>query len=156
MEDITLEDLRQYQDILEELEAIRDEIRMIYIESPSPKEVIGGRSSVSTPGDPTARKAMKALERKERLENRERQLEDLQERIEKYIDRMTDHHTAAIMGRLQHKLLRQSIKINLVKTFPRTTKYRHYVFTANSVRSKLFCLILIHHFAVGRIPVIYF
>ena len=97
MEDITLEDLRQYQDILEELEAIRDEIRMIYIESPSPKEVISGRSSVSTPGDPTARKAMKALERKERLENRERQLEDLQERIEKYIDRMTDHHTAAIM-----------------------------------------------------------
>ena len=97
MEDITLEDLRQYQDILEELEAIRDEIRMIYIESPSPKEVIGGRSSVSTPGDPTARKAMKALERKERLENRERQLEDLQERIEKYIDRMEDHHTAAIM-----------------------------------------------------------
>lgn len=97
MEDITLEDLRQYQDILEELEAIRDEIRMIYIESPAPKEVIGGRSSVSTPGDPTARKAMKALERKERLENRERQLEDLQERIEEYIDRMTDHHTAAIM-----------------------------------------------------------
>ena len=97
MEDITLEDLRQYQDILEELEAIRDEIRMIYIESPSPKEVIGGRSSVSTPGDPTARKAMKALERKERLENRERQLEDLQGRIEEYIDRMTDHHTAAIM-----------------------------------------------------------
>lgn len=97
MDDITLEDLRQYQDILEELEAIRDEIRMIYIESPAPKEVIGGRSSVSTPGDPTARKAMKALERKERLENRERQLEDLQDRIEKYIDRMTDHHTAAIM-----------------------------------------------------------
>ena len=97
MDDITLEDLRQYQDILEELEAIRDEIRMIYIESPAPKEVIGGRSSVSTPGDPTARKAMKALERKERLENRERQLEDLQERIEEYIDRMTDHHTAAIM-----------------------------------------------------------
>lgn len=97
MDDITLEDLRQYQDILEELEAIRDEIRMIYIESPAPKEVIGGRSSVSTPGDPTARKAMKALERKERLENRERQLEDLQDRIEEYIDRMTDHHTAAIM-----------------------------------------------------------
>lgn len=97
MDDITLEDLRQYQDILEELEAIRDEIRMIYIESPAPKEVIGGRSSVSTAGDPTARKAMKALERKERLENRERQLEDLQERIEEYIDRMTDHHTAAIM-----------------------------------------------------------
>lgn len=97
MDDITLEDLRQYQDILEELEAIRDEIRMIYIESPAPKEVIGGRSSVSTPGDPTARKAMKALERKERLEARERQLEDLQDRIEEYIDRMTDHHTAAIM-----------------------------------------------------------
>lgn len=97
MDDITLEDLRQYQGILEEIEAIRDEIRMIYIESPAPKEVIGGRSSVSTPGDPTARKAMKALERKERLENRERQLEDLQDRIEEYIDRMTDHHTAAIM-----------------------------------------------------------
>lgn len=97
MDDITIEDLRQYQDILEELEAIRDEIRMIYIESPAPKEVIGGRSSVSTPGDPTARKAMKALEKKERLENRERQLEDLQDRIEEYIDRMTDHHTAAIM-----------------------------------------------------------
>lgn len=97
MDDITLEDLRQYQDILEELEAIRDEIRMIYIESPAPKEVIGGRSSVSTPGDPTARKAMKALERKERLEARERQLEELQDRIEEYIDRMTDHHTAAIM-----------------------------------------------------------
>lgn len=97
MDDITLEDLRQYQGILEELEEIRDEIRMIYIESPAPKEVIGGRSSVSTPGDPTARKAMKALEKKEKLENRERQLEDLQERIEEYIDRMTDHHTAAIM-----------------------------------------------------------
>lgn len=97
MDDITLEDLRQYQGILKEIEAIREEIRMIYIESPAPKEVIGGRSSVSTPGDPTARKAMKALEAMERLEAKERALEMLQRRIDDYIDRMTDHHTAAIM-----------------------------------------------------------
>lgn len=97
MEEITIEDLRAYQGIKKEIEAIREEIRMIYIQSPGPKEVIGGRSSVSTPGDPTARKALKAIERRERLEIKETELEALQERIETYIDTMDDHHTAAII-----------------------------------------------------------
>lgn len=97
MEDITIDDLRAYRDLKVEIRAIRDEIRAIYIESPAPQEVVGGRSSVSSPGDPTARKALKAIERKERLEKKEKELQILIEHIEAYIDRMEDHHTAAIM-----------------------------------------------------------
>ena len=97
MDDITRDDLIQYRHIVKEIESIRAEIETIYAESPPPKEVIGGRSSVSTPGDPTARKAMKAIEARERLEAREKELQDLKDRIDNYILSLEDHHIAAII-----------------------------------------------------------
>lgn len=96
-EEITLEDLRQYQAMQKEIQALEAEIMAVYIASPGPKENVGGKSSVRTPGDPTARKAMRAIERKERLEKKKQELEGLIDRIDSYIDHMKDHHTAAIL-----------------------------------------------------------
>lgn len=96
-EEISIEDLRQYLAIRKEIQALDDEIRAIYIESPGPKENVGGKSSVRTPGDPTARKAMRAIERKEKLEAKRTELEEIIDRIDAYIDSMRNHHVAAIM-----------------------------------------------------------
>ena len=92
---MTLQRLREIRKLRKEIEDLENLRETFYFPVRSPAS--GSEPHGTTPGDPTARKAMKALERKESLENRERQLEDLQDRIEEYIDRMTDHHTAAIM-----------------------------------------------------------
>lgn len=97
MEGITLEDLRRYQHLKEDIAAIEEELRSIYVSSPAPNDVIGGRASVSTPGDPTARKAMRAIERKEQLEQLLMEREKQSIRIEAFIDRLDDLHIAAIM-----------------------------------------------------------
>lgn len=96
-EEITVEDLRQYQAIVKEIQALEAEIAAIYIESPGPKENVGGRASVRSSGDPTHRKALRAIERKEKLEKKQQELEGLIDRIDSYIDHMTDHHVAAII-----------------------------------------------------------
>lgn len=83
---ITREDLEQYQHIKAEIRAIEDQITRIYLSSPAPREVTGGRSSVSAPGNPTERKALEAEEKKRHLEERKRALELFQARIERFVD----------------------------------------------------------------------
>ena len=62
---ITREDLDNYQKIKTEIRAIEDQITRIYLSSPAPREVTGGRSSVTAPGNPTERKALEAEAQKE-------------------------------------------------------------------------------------------
>lgn len=83
---ITKEDLEQYQHIKAEIRAIEDQITRIYLSSPAPREVTGGRSSVSAPGNPTERKALEAEEKKRHLEERKQALELFQARIERFVD----------------------------------------------------------------------
>lgn len=97
MEDITLEDLRAYRGLLEDIKAIEEQLRAVYVQSPPPREVVGGRSSVPTPGDPTARKAMEAIRIQEKLEKALREREIRRHQIEEYIEQLEDHHIAAIM-----------------------------------------------------------
>ena len=83
---ITREDLEQYQHIKAEIRAIEDQITRIYLSSPAPREVTGGRSSVTAPGNPTERKALEAEEKKRHLESRKRALELVQAKIERFVD----------------------------------------------------------------------
>ena len=83
---ITREDLEQYQHIKAEIRAIEDQITRIYLSSPAPREVTGGRSSVTAPGNPTERKALEAEEKKRKLEERQHALELFQARIERFVD----------------------------------------------------------------------
>lgn len=97
MEEITLEDLRKYRHLLQDIRAIQEELRRIYLQSPAPSEVAGGKSSVPTPGDPTARKAMQAIERKDQLEKLLQERDIQRGRIEIFVDHLDDHHVAAIL-----------------------------------------------------------
>ncbi len=83
---ITREDLEQYQHIKAEIRAIEDQITRIYLSSPAPRDVTGGRSSVTAPGNPTERKALEAEEKKRHLEERKQALELFQARIERFVD----------------------------------------------------------------------
>ena len=83
---ITREDLDNYQKIKAEIRAIEDQITRIYLSSPAPREVTGGRSSVTAPGNPTERKALEAEEKKRHLEERKQALELFQARIERFVD----------------------------------------------------------------------
>lgn len=83
---ITREDLDNYQKIKAEIRAIEDQITRIYLSSPAPREVVGGRSSVPAPGNPTERKALEAEEKKRKLEERQHALELFQARIERFVD----------------------------------------------------------------------
>lgn len=82
---ITLEDLKNYQELKREIRAIEYRIEQIRYSSPSPKEVIGGRSSASVPSNPTEQKALDLAEKTERLEARLRELMEYQSRIERFV-----------------------------------------------------------------------
>lgn len=115
MEEITLEDLKKYQHLLEDIRAIEEELRTIYLQSPAPSEVAGGKASVSTPGDPTAQKAMRAIDRKEILEKLLQERDTQRTRIETFIDHLDDHHVAAIMR--WHYILGQSWSQTCVRIY---------------------------------------
>lgn len=82
---ITIEDLKQYQELKREIRAIQYRIEQIRYSSPSPKEVIGGRSSASVPSNPTEQKALDLAEKEELLEDRLRALMIYQARIERFV-----------------------------------------------------------------------
>lgn len=82
---ITLEDLKNYQELKREIRAIQYRIEQIRYSSPSPKEVIGGRSSASVPSNPTEQKALDLAEKEELLEDRLRALMIYQAKIERFV-----------------------------------------------------------------------
>lgn len=129
---ITKEDLEQYRGLLKSIEAEEEELRTIYIESPPPKEVIGGRASVSTPGDPTARKAMKAIERREQLETLIAEKEAKAAAIRMFVDTIEDDYIVAAMMRFYYIM---------GKTWGETAKemngQRYGRYTADNCRMKV-------------------
>ena len=75
MDDITMDDLRNYLRMKQQVRVLEAEIEAVYVERPAPKDVTPGRSSVRTPSDPTAEKAFKAIALREKLEKQIRELE---------------------------------------------------------------------------------
>ena len=95
MEDITLEDLRKYRERKAWAKILRQDLQTIYLSSPAPAEVKGGKSSVHSPSDPTRVKAMKALETRDRLEALMKILEEQTERIERFVMEIDDELVSA-------------------------------------------------------------
>lgn len=94
---ITLQDLREYQDIKENLKAIQMEIDSLYYPVSSVPIISDGSAKSSTPSSPTERAVHRIDRKKKRLEAKRAELDDLTERIEVFIDELEDHHIAAIL-----------------------------------------------------------
>ena len=97
MEDLTLEDLRQYQRLKQSIKTLEAEIMAVYVESPAPKTNTPGRSSVRTPADPTATKARKAIQLRDKLEQKLADLRRQTERIEQYTLQIEDVQIGAMI-----------------------------------------------------------
>ena len=97
--DVTLEDLREFQSMQEEMKSIKAEIQSLYypVSSPSGSLVIAGRSSVRPAGDPTASTVRDIEERRNKLERMQAEREELADRIYTFVDSMDDRHIAAIV-----------------------------------------------------------
>lgn len=93
--DITLEDLRRYRALVATIAAIDAEIEAAYstVSSPSPSDVVAGRSSVRPAGDPVG----SALHRVESLRRKKAKLTEEKEAIEAFVDGCTDQMAQAIM-----------------------------------------------------------
>lgn len=92
---MTIEELREYRNIKAKILSIEAEIEMNYntVGSVPPKEVISGRSSVRQANDPTA----KAFDRNEALRAQQAYLLAEAERIEQWVDSLTDIMISAII-----------------------------------------------------------
>lgn len=97
MEEITLEDLREYQRLKQSIRTLEAEIVAVYVESPAPKTNTAGRSSVRTPADPTATKARKAIQLRDRLEQQLAELRRKTDRIEQYTLQIEDVQIGAMI-----------------------------------------------------------
>lgn len=93
--DITIEDLRRYRAIVATIASIDAEIESAYstVSSPTPSEVVAGRSSVRPAGDPVG----SALHRVESLRRKQAKLVEEKEAIEAFVDGCTDDMAQAIM-----------------------------------------------------------
>ena len=96
-EEITLEDLRKYQSIKENLKAIQMELNALYYPVSSVPMTSDGSTRSSLPSSPTERAFFRIEAKKARLEAKQAELDDLMDRIEAFIDDVDDHHVAAIM-----------------------------------------------------------
>lgn len=93
--DITIEDLRRYRAIIATITSIDAEIESAYstVSSPTPSEVVAGRSSVRPAGDPVG----SALHRVESLRRKQAKLVEEKEAIEAFVDGCEDQMAQAIM-----------------------------------------------------------
>lgn len=96
-EEITLEDLRKYQSIKENLKAIKMEIDALYYPVSSVPMTSDGSTRPSLPSSPTERAFFRIEKKKARLEAKQAELNELIDRIDAFIDEVDDHHVAAIM-----------------------------------------------------------
>lgn len=96
-EEITLEDLRKYQSIKENLKAIQMELNALYYPVSSVPMTSDGSTRSSLPSSPTERAFFRIEAKKARLEAKQAELDDLIDRIDAFIDDIEDHHVAAIM-----------------------------------------------------------
>lgn len=90
MDDITKEDLRLYLYRKQMVKILEQELEGIYVSSPAPKEVQGGKSSVRNPSDPTAMKVRIHGEMEDQLLRKKEELEDMTRRIEQFTAEIDD------------------------------------------------------------------
>lgn len=95
--DMTIEELEQYSGIVANIEAIREEIDVLYspISSPNGHESVGQRGN--TPSNPTERSAMRIISLKEQLESYFCDMLTKREEIEKWLETVTDGEIQAII-----------------------------------------------------------
>lgn len=97
VDNVTLEDLRRYIDLKNELKSIPLEIEALYYPVKSAGMTWDGSTRSTTPGDPTVTSFYKREARREKLEKRQAELMEITDRIEHFVDTMDDRHVAAII-----------------------------------------------------------
>ena len=125
--EITIEDLRQYQELKEQITVLQREREAVYFERPSPAEVKGGRSSVRTISDPTAAKVRKALQLDERIDKKRKELEARAELILEWSTTVPDPEVAAIIRVHYINGLTWEKTCNLLYGYPDRQYCRHKV-----------------------------
>jgi len=96
MDEITLEDLRQYRAIRAEISSIEAEVESLYYPVSSPP-LMSESGHGSGPSDPTV-KAFHQIERdRERLDKKHAELVHQQIRIDRWLDKLENRHIAAII-----------------------------------------------------------
>ena len=111
---MTIEKLEQYYGIASNMEAIDQEIRTLYTPISSPNGNTSGTHS-STPGDPTARSAMRIIHLQEMLKDERERLLQLAEEIEQWLLTVTDSEIVSIIR--WHYLLRLNWKQTNMKVY---------------------------------------
>lgn len=93
---VTMETLRDYQNMMREIIAIEAQIDAMYYPVASPRlSGDGGRNS--TPGDPTAIAVARITGEKEKLEKKKLEYLRTTEEIKLWVDGLTDGYIAAIV-----------------------------------------------------------
>ena len=98
MDDVTKEDLRLYLYRKQMIKILEQELEGVYVSSPGPKEVQGGKSSVPNPSDPTAMKARIHSEMEDRLLAKKAELEEMTQRIERFTAEIDDQIIGPIIS----------------------------------------------------------
>ena len=96
MDEVTLEDLRQYRSVKEQIGAIEAEIASLYYPVSSPPLMSEGGHG-SGPSDPTVRAFYQIERDRERLNQKYAELTQKKIRIDEWLDSLDDHHIAAII-----------------------------------------------------------
>jgi len=111
------ETLEEYYTIASRIQAIDEEIRMLYSPSlGSGGNVIGaGRVSVRMPHSKTEETALRVTDLREKLEAERERLLSLAEEIENWLDTVTDPEIEAIVR--WHYLLRCNWKVTNIKVY---------------------------------------
>lgn len=94
---MTIEELERYSGIVANIEAIKEEIDILYapISSPNGHESVGQRGN--TPSNPTERSAMRIINLKEQLESYFDEMIHTREAIEQWLESVSDAEIQAII-----------------------------------------------------------
>lgn len=96
MNDVTLDELREYKALKESIGAIEAEIESLYYPVSSPPLTSSGGHS-SQPGDPTVRAFHQIEQDRERLTRKHAELSRQKARIDEWLDSLDDQHIGAII-----------------------------------------------------------
>lgn len=114
---MTRETLEEYYSIASRIQAIDEEIRILYTPSlgGSGNQIGAGRVSVRMPHSQTEETALRIVRLKETLEEERLRLLDLAEEIEAWLDTVADPEIEAIVR--WHYLLRCNWKVTNIKVY---------------------------------------
>ena len=114
---MTRETLEEYYSIASRIQAIDEEIRILYTPKlgGSGNSIGAGRSSVMISGNPTEETALRVTVLREKLEAERERLITLAEEIEAWLDTVEDTEIEAIVR--WHYLLRCNWKVTNIKVY---------------------------------------